>query len=98
MKSLFVTKIVRSTSTNSLSAERILDEETIDIEEMNESSLELPYDEPKSNKIMEECERFGDFGNPEALSEDEMDDWEETDGGSEMGVWDEKDGWNEMGD
>ena len=77
MKSLFVTKIVRSTSTNSLSAERILDEETIDIEEMNESSLELPYDELNSNRIMEECERFGDFGNPEALSEDEMDDWED---------------------
>ena len=52
-------------------------EDSIDVEEFEVSSCEVPYDEHKSNKVMGECERFGEFANPEALSEDEMDDWEE---------------------
>ena len=75
MKSLFVTKTIRSTST--LNERDIDNEDTIDVEEITESPMELPYDQHKSNKMMGECERFGDFGNPDALSEDEMEDWED---------------------
>ena len=52
-------------------------EDSIDIETPVESSNVVPYDEQKSNRMMVECERFGEFANPDALSEDEMDDWED---------------------
>ena len=78
MKSLFVSKMVRSTTTSALNTDQLLhNDDLIDIEEISESTMELPYDEQKSNKIMNECERFGEFANPDALSEDEMDDWED---------------------
>lgn len=51
--------------------------EPIEVTMVEELSIELPYDEAISNKVMGECERFGEFANPDALSEHEMDDWEE---------------------
>ena len=78
-KTIFVSQVARTTANNTINTDRnILEiEEPIEVEEVEESSIELPYDEQKSNKVMGECERFGEFANPDALSEDEMDDWEE---------------------
>ena len=77
-KTLFVPKMDRALS-NTLANGVHQNAATIDVDNIeDESSLPpLHYDEAKSNKIMGECERFSEFANPEALSEDEMDDWEE---------------------
>ena len=48
--------MVRSNTTSALDTDRNLDHDVlIDIEEISESTIELPYDEQKSNKIMNEC-------------------------------------------
>ena len=77
---LFVLKVNRSRTSNTLNVHDTNmenDIEVIDVTNIEESSNDLPYDEGKSNKVMGECERFGEFANPDALSEDEMEDWEE---------------------
>ena len=77
-KSIFLPKVVRQPSNAIPKGERSNElDEIIEVDQIDETSMTLPYHEEKSNKVMEECERFGEFANPDALSEDEMDDWEE---------------------
>lgn len=72
-KSIFVSQVPRTPTDRNI----LETEEPIEVEDVEESFIDLPYDEQKCNKVMGECERFGEFANPDALSEDEMDDWEE---------------------
>ena len=77
-KSIFLPRVARQPSTAISKGERSNElDEIIEVDQIDEATMTLPYHEEKSNKVMEECERFGEFANPDALSEDEMDDWEE---------------------
>ena len=77
-KSIFLPRVARQPSTAISKGERSNElDEIIEVDQIDEATMTLPYHEEKSNKVMEECERFGEFANPDALSEDEMDDWED---------------------